>query len=171
MRAFLAALFLCACAISPVPASYLIPQVAPERADGSAAPRHIARAGARLPEKFAPWARIERGEFSGILSTACRIARALGGPCGCFASEYFFGRSVRTLWLANAWLAFPHVAPAAGTAAVWPHRHVAPVIAANGDGTVTVRDSWAVHRVRAAGLVFVDPRAGLRPMRAHRART
>jgi hypothetical protein len=170
MRAVLAALFLCACGIFPVRASYLIPQVAPERTDSVAAARHIARADTRYTEKFAPWARIERGALSGILSTACQIARALGGPCGCFASEYFFGRSVRTLWLANAWLAFPHVAPAAGTAAVWPNRHVAAVIAVNGDGTVTVRDSWAVHRVRVAGLVFVDPRVGLPPMRARHAR-
>ena len=103
-----------------------------------------------------------------VLSAVCRIALALGGPCGCFASEYFFGHSVRELWLANAWLSFPHVAPAAGTAAVWPNRHVAPVIAANGDGTVTVRDSWALHRVRVGGLVFVNPRGGLPRIRPRR---
>jgi len=102
------------------------------------------------------------------LSAACRIAASLGGPCGCFASDYFFGHSLRELWLANAWLAFPHVEPAPGTAAVWPDRHVAPVIAVNGDGTVTVRDSWAVHRVRVAGLVFVDPRGGLSLVRPRR---
>lgn len=93
------------------------------------------------------------------LSRACQIARSKGGPCGCFASEILFGHSIRDLWLADNWLRFPHVAPGAGTAAVWPGRHVAPVVAANGDGTVTVHDSWATHRVRAAGLVFVRPRS------------
>jgi hypothetical protein len=34
---------------------------------------------------------------------------------------------------------------------------VAPVLAVNEDGTVTVRDSWATHRVRMTGLVFVQP--------------
>jgi hypothetical protein len=92
------------------------------------------------------------------LSRECRTASSLGGPCGCWASEYFFGHSVRDLWLANAWLKFPHTAPRAGVAAVWPGRHVAPVVANNGDGTITVADSWATHRVRVAGLVFVDPR-------------
>jgi hypothetical protein len=42
------------------------------------------------------------------------------------------------------------------------------VIAAHRDGTVTVRDSWAVHRVRIAGVVFVDPHAGLPPSRLRR---
>jgi hypothetical protein len=92
------------------------------------------------------------------LSRECRIASSLGGPCGCWASEYFFGHSVRDLWLARAWLKFPHTAPQAGVVAVWPGRHVAPVVANNGDGTITVADSWATHRVRMAGLVFVDPK-------------
>jgi len=64
---------------------------------------------------------------------------------------------VRELWLANNWLRFPRTSPAAGTATVWPGRHVAPVIANNGDGTITVADSWATHRVRIAHLIFVDP--------------
>jgi hypothetical protein len=93
-----------------------------------------------------------------LLSRECRIASSLGGPCGCWASEYFFGHSVRDLWLAKAWLKFPHTAPQAGVVAVWPGRHVAPVVANNGDGTITVADSWATHRVRVAGLVFVDPK-------------
>jgi len=42
--------------------------------------------------------------------------------------------------------------------AQWRHRHVAPVIAGpHPDGTVTVADSWATHRVRMAGLMFVQP--------------
>jgi hypothetical protein len=91
------------------------------------------------------------------LSRECRIARSLGGPCGCYASEVVFGHSVRNLWLADAWLKFPRTSPHAGAVAVWPGRHVARVLAANHDGTVTVDDSWATHRVRTAGLVFVDP--------------
>jgi hypothetical protein len=91
------------------------------------------------------------------LSGECRVASSLGGPCGCYASEAVFGHSVRNLWRADAWLKFPRTSPHAGAVAVWPGRHVAPVVANNGDGTITVADSWATHRVRVAGLVFVDP--------------
>jgi hypothetical protein len=92
------------------------------------------------------------------LSGECRIANSRGGPCGCYASEVVFGHSVRNLWRADAWLKFPRTMPHAGAVAVWPGRHVARVVANNGDGTITVADSWATHRVRVAGLVFVDPR-------------
>jgi hypothetical protein len=92
------------------------------------------------------------------LSGECRIASSRGGPCGCYASEVVFGHSVRNLWRADAWLKFPRTTPHAGAVAVWPGRHVARVVANNGDGTITVADSWATHRVRVAGLVFVDPR-------------
>jgi hypothetical protein len=81
-----------------------------------------------------------------VLSAPCRLAAALGGPCGCFASEFFFGRSVRSLWRADAWLSFPHVMP---------------VVAVAADGAITVHDSWATHRVPARlarRLVYVDPR-------------
>lgn len=97
-----------------------------------------------------------------VLSTACRSAAAQGGPCGCFTSEYFgLPRAYHglNLWLANDWLHFPHVAPAAGTAAVWPGRHVAPVVGVNEDGTVTISDNIGTRRVRASGLVFVSPRS------------
>jgi hypothetical protein len=92
----------------------------------------------------------------------CRTAASMGGPCGCWAAYTLLGRLDHVwrginLWLANDWLRFPHVAAAPGTAAVWPGRHVAPVVGVNGDGTVTVRDSWATHKVRMAGLVFVQP--------------
>ena len=91
----------------------------------------------------------------------CRVAASMGGPCGCWAAHVLLDRLDHVwhginLWLANDWLRFPHVAAAPGTAAVWPGRHVAPVIAVNGDRTVTVRDSWATHKVRMAGL-------GIRP--------
>jgi len=97
------------------------------------------------------------GQHYANLSGECRRAAALGGPCGCFASEYFFGRSIRSLWPHFAWLKFPRTSPHAGAAAI-SHRHVVPVLAAHGDGTITVHDSWGDHRVRAAGLVFVEPR-------------
>jgi hypothetical protein len=89
-------------------------------------------------------------------------AASLGGPCGCWAEWTLLGlvdhmRGGINWWLASDWLRLPHVAPAPGTAAVSRH-HVAPVIAGpHPDGTVTVRDSWATHRVRTAGLVFVQP--------------
>lgn len=93
----------------------------------------------------------------------CRVAASMGGPCGCWAGYILLGRLDHVwkgvnLWLANDWLRFPRAQAAPGTAAVWPGRHVAPVVAGpHPDGTVTVRDSWAVHRVRMAGLVFVQP--------------
>jgi hypothetical protein len=134
---------------------------------------HLAQGDIRHAQKFMPWAwsglssRVHINGRSSImlhttdvLSAACRIAASLGGPCGCFASEYFFGRSVRELWRADAWLSFPHVAAAAGTAMVIPGRHVAPVLKNNGDGTVTIHDSWADHLASIAGKVFVDPHGG-----------
>lgn len=92
----------------------------------------------------------------------CRVAASMGGPCGCWAAYVLLDRLDHVwhginLWLANDWLRFPHVAAAPGTAAVWPGRHVAPVIAVNGDRTVTVRDSWTTHKVSMAHLVFVQP--------------
>jgi hypothetical protein len=93
----------------------------------------------------------------------CRVAASEGGPCGCWAAYTLLGVLDHVwhhvnVWLANDWLKFPHVAAAPGTAAVWPGRHVAPVIAVHNDGTVTVKDSWNFHhRVRMAGLVFVQP--------------
>lgn len=96
------------------------------------------------------------------LSAACRQAAAMGGPCGCYAQEILFGTSNHTsLWLANSWLRFPRATPAPGMAAVWPGRHVAVIIASNGNGTVTVNDSWNhAHVVSTRGLVIVDPRGG-----------
>ena len=66
------------------------------------------------------------------------------------------------LWLADDWLRFPRTTPAPGTAAVWPHRHVAPVIAVHNDRTgrpvaITTRETWGVRRVSLAGLVIVQP--------------
>lgn len=102
-----------------------------------------------------------RVTYRGNLPAPCRVAASMGGPCGCWAAYVLLGRLDHVwrgvnLWLANDWLRFPHVAAAPGTAAVWPHRHVAPVVAVKGN-TVIVRDSWAVHPVRMAGLVFVQP--------------
>jgi hypothetical protein len=117
----------------------------------------------------------QRGAFYGSLSGACRLAARQGGPCGCHAEEYFFGRSdhqievggrMVNLWIADTWRhVFAHVPPAPGTAAVWPGRHVAPVIAVSAR-TVTVKDSWATHEVSKVGLVFVDPRSAA--VHAHR---
>jgi hypothetical protein len=102
-----------------------------------------------------------RRSYSGNLDASCRSAARMGGPCGCWAAEHFFGSPVRNLWLARNWLRFPHTMAAAGTAAVWPnHHHVAPVVAVNGNGTVTVADSWGTHAVRMAGLTFVSPHGG-----------
>lgn len=111
-------------------------------------------------------ARQQRGFLGGFagLSAACRSAAAQGGPCGCFAQEQLLGTSARTvnghnLWLADTWAqVFPRTAPGPGTAAVWPHRHVAAVVSEPHGGRITVRDSWGTHDVRMAGLIFVRPR-------------
>lgn len=89
-------------------------------------------------------------------SAPCRQAARLGGPCGCYSSEFFFGRSIRSLWAVRAWYRFPRSRPGPGTAAIWPGRHVAPVLSYDGR-MVTIRDAWRVHQVRASRLVFVRP--------------
>jgi hypothetical protein len=92
-------------------------------------------------------------------------AKRKGGPCGCWAAKMLLGIEAHVwrgvnLWLAADWPKFPHVAPAPGTAAVFYSHghayHVAPVIAVHG-GTVTLHDSWKIHNVSVAGLVFVQP--------------
>lgn len=102
-------------------------------------------------------------EHTSGLSSECRTAARQGGPCGCWATEHFGLPRMyhgHNLWLAKEWAAaFPHTSPAPGTAAVFGRGyHVAPVVAVNGDGTVTVADSWATHNVRISGLTFVNPR-------------
>lgn len=99
----------------------------------------------------------------GSLPGPCRVAASMGGPCGCWAAYVLLGKLDHVwrgynLWLANDWLRFPHVTFAAATAVVWPGRHVAPVVPGSySNGTIMVRDSWATHRVRTAGLVPVQP--------------
>lgn len=92
-------------------------------------------------------------------------------PCGCWAQGYVFGRYDRlmviagrrvNLWLADTWrLVFPRTTPHRGAVAVWPGRHVAPVVGdpkfIRGVEYVTVADSWRTHDVRTVGLVFVQP--------------
>jgi hypothetical protein len=91
----------------------------------------------------------------------------MGGPCGCWAEYVLLGRLDHVwrginMWLANDWLRFPRAAPAPGTAAVWPHRHVAPVVAVHNDRTgravaITTRESWGMRRVNLSGLIIVQP--------------
>ena len=112
---------------------------------------------ARQAHQRAPLAR--PGSLLASLSQPCRAAAAAGGPCGCFASEQLLGTNARrNLWGVDAWLrAFPRAAPGPGTAAIWPHRHVAPVVSEPHGGMITVHDSWGTHDVRMAGLIFVRP--------------
>lgn len=104
-----------------------------------------------------------RGASHSALPDPCRVAASMGGPCGCWAAYVLLDRLDHVwhginLWLANDWLRFPHVAPEVATAFVWPNRHVAPAVPGTyHNGTVVVRDSWRVHRIRVAGLVPVDP--------------
>jgi hypothetical protein len=98
-----------------------------------------------------------------VLPQPCRVAASMGGPCGCWAAYVLLGRLDHVwhginLWLANDWLRFPRAEPSLAAAVVWPGRHVAPIVPGSyRNGTVVVRDSWATHRVRTAGLVFVQP--------------
>jgi hypothetical protein len=111
--------------------------------------------------------RQHRRAETGARPSCFYVAASMGGPCGCWAAWNLLGRVEHVwrgvnLWLAQDWLKFPRTEPAPGTAAVWPHRHVAPVVAVHNDKTgravtVTVRDSWATHEVRTAGLIFVQP--------------
>jgi hypothetical protein len=93
-------------------------------------------------------------------------------PCGCWTQGYVFGRYDRwmvvagkrvNLWIADNWAhVFPRTRAHRGAVAVWPGRHVAPVVGdpeiVRGVEYVEVADSWRTHRVRTAGLIFVDPR-------------
>lgn len=103
-----------------------------------------------------------RARYSGGrgLSAPCATARRLGGPCGCFASELLFGHSVRGLWLAANWFAFPRTTPKAGAVIVRQH-HVVVIEAVHGN-RATVHDSWGIHEVSLAGKTVVDPHGSLR---------
>ena len=110
----------------------------------------------------ASWA--PRGSPGSGLSDACRQAAREGGPCGCWAETYFYGRTDHVLngwnpWRADEWAHhLPHVAAAACTAAVYPGRHVVPVVAVDyARKKVTVADSWGTHEASMVGLVFVQP--------------
>jgi hypothetical protein len=119
--------------------------------------RHSARTHIRYAER----AVYSRGEG---LSAPCRQAARMGGPCGCHTAETLLGTSEHVyhginVWLADGWLAFRRVShPEPGDAAIWVHRHVAPIVAVDGN-TVTVADYFGTRTVRMAGLVFVDPRS------------
>ncbi len=104
----------------------------------------------------------------GSLPGPCHTAARMGGPCGCWTAHNLLDVLDHVwhgynLWLASDWLRFPRSDPAPGTAAVWKnHSHVAPVIAANRDGTVTVRDYWGTWRVKNTLVVFVNPNTARR---------
>lgn len=93
------------------------------------------------------------------LSSSCRVAARMGGPCGCYASTLVFGHNVRELWLARNWYKFPHTRPHPGAVAVRSH-HVVVIAAINGDGTFTGRDSWGLTHRSLRGWTFVDPQIG-----------
>jgi hypothetical protein len=83
--------------------------------------------------------------------------------CGCGASVEAFGRSVRALWRAAAWLAFPPAAPAPGMAAVRAH-HVMIIRQYLGDDRALVYDANSgghltrVHVVSLRGYRIRNPR-------------
>lgn len=128
---------------------------------------HLHRHWARRP-KHMDYSKTQRITYSrSALPGPCHTAAAMGGPCGCWAEWILLGRLEHVLrdaigtwnpWLADDWRRhYPRVAPHQATAVVWPGRHVAPIIPNTyRDGTIVVHDSWAVHRIRTTGLVFVQ---------------
>jgi hypothetical protein len=83
--------------------------------------------------------------------------------CGCGASVEAFGHSVRALWRAAAWLAFPPAAPGPGMAAVRAH-HVMIIRQYLGDDHALVYDANSgghltrVHVVSLRGFRIRNPR-------------
>jgi hypothetical protein len=83
--------------------------------------------------------------------------------CGCVAAVEVFGRSVRVLWRAAAWLDFPAAAPAPGMAAVRAH-HVMIIPQYLGEGRALVYDANSgghltrVHVVSLRGYRIRNPR-------------
>lgn len=98
----------------------------------------------------------------------CHTAATMGGPCGCWTEWNTRGfldhvREGINWWLAGDWFRFPRAIPVLGTAAVYNNRsHVAPVLHANKDGTVTVRDYWGTHKVSMTMVTIVDPHPPIR---------
>lgn len=108
--------------------------------------------------------RYAHSKHSDLSSAPCHWqAKSMGGPCGCETAWKILGVAAHVwrghnVWLAWAWSDFPRAIPVNGTAAVWRnHSHVAPILYANNDGTVTVKDYWAVHKVSLAQVIVVDP--------------
>lgn len=82
--------------------------------------------------------------------------------CGCGASVEVFGHSVRSLWLAAAWLRFPRTTPAPGMVAA-RRGHVFVLRHQTERGTWMVYDANSgghatrVHERSLAGFVVVNP--------------
>jgi hypothetical protein len=154
MGALLGAVF----CFQPANASYLFPDV-----NSHSASRHFGEV--RTHAARTDQARGDVRLHGGSLGECAQAARQ-GGPCGCVAARYFglprllkVGNATVNLWLADQWLvAFERTSAAPGTAAVWPHRHVAAVIDTASDRVLVV-DSWATHWVSKRGLQFVIPGA------------
>lgn len=87
--------------------------------------------------------------------------------CGCGASIEVFGRSIRELWLAANWFAFPRTSPAPGMVAVRRH-HVFVIREVRGPGLVLAYDpnsghgKTRVHLRSLAGFTVVNPHGNAR---------
>lgn len=84
--------------------------------------------------------------------------------CGCGAAIEVFGRPVRELWLAAAWLKFPPASPGPGMVAA-NRRHVMVIRQMVGPNTALVYDANSgqgktrLHVRSLAGYRIVNPRA------------
>ena len=103
-------------------------------------------------------------------------ARIVGHPsgcpstafCGCGTSIWAFGHSVRSLWLARAWLRFPRAQAASGNVAIFRGGgHVAGIIQAFRDGTALLYDpnsgghQTRIHRRSIRGAIIVNPHGNI----------
>lgn len=121
---------------------------------------------ARAPQHHATYRgehvyRIARVREGGM---TCAQAIMIGKGCGCRAAA-FFGIPLDRLGIyrgmnlkrADEWAGFLQVAPAPHTAAIWPGRHVAAVIAVDYVKR-TFDTADGMRSIPIAGHRFVDPR-------------
>lgn len=111
-----------------------------------------------FPQQPAPVRLYDRGEI--VSHPAGCPSRAF---CGCGVSVRVFGHSVRSLWLAANWYAFPRAVAATGMVAIFGRHHVAYIESVGSDGIATIYDPNSgghltrVHRASIRSATVVDP--------------
>lgn len=125
------------------------PAIQPYRAG---APQQAWEYREALANETAPQVQITHGRRSYGRENVSFLPHPAGCPaiafCGCGASVEVFGHSIRSLWLAAAWLRFPRTAPAPGMAAVRPHHVFVLRSHVRGDIWLTADYNSGGHRSR-----------------------